>query len=122
MVNGNDYNMSYYLADDIYPPWVTLISGYSSPQTNKQRHFTKEQSRYRKDVKCAFGIIQAKYAIMKGTARLWSQEDLKYIIDCVIILHNMGIFYKQDMEELRIQDYENATRANLDTNRDIPII
>jgi hypothetical protein len=75
MVNGNDYNMSYYLADGIYPPWVTLISGYSSPQTNKQRHFTKEQSRYRKDVKCAFGIIQAKYAIMKGTARLWSQED-----------------------------------------------
>jgi hypothetical protein len=122
MVNGNDYNMSYYLADGIYPPWVTLISGYSSPQTNKQRHFTKEQSRYRKDVKCALGIIQAKCAIMKGTARLWSQEDLKYIIDCVIILHNMGIFYKQDMEELRIEDYENATHANLDTNRDIPII
>jgi hypothetical protein len=40
-VNGNDYNMGYYLADGIYPPWATLISDYSSPQTNKQRHFAK---------------------------------------------------------------------------------
>jgi hypothetical protein len=118
-VNSNDYNMCYYLADDIYPPWTTLISGYSSPQTNKQRHFAKEQSRYRKDVECAFDIIQAKYTIMKGPARLWSQEDLKYIVDCVIILYNMGIFYEQSMEELRIEDYENATRANLDNNRDV---
>jgi hypothetical protein len=35
-VNGNDYIMGYYLADDIYPRWATLISGYSSPQANKQ--------------------------------------------------------------------------------------
>jgi hypothetical protein len=41
-VNGNDYNMGYYLADSIYPLWATLISGYSSPQTNKQRHFAKK--------------------------------------------------------------------------------
>jgi hypothetical protein len=121
-VNGNDYNMGYYLANRIYPFWTTLISGYSSPQTNKQRHFAKEQSMYRKDVECVFGIMQAKYAIMKGPARLWSQEDLKYIVDCVIILHNMGIFYEQGMEDLRIEDYENATRGNLDNNRDVPAV
>jgi hypothetical protein len=121
-VNGNDYNMGYYLADRIYPFWTILISGYSSPQTNKQRHFTKEQSMYRKYVECVFGIMQAKYAIMKGPARLWSQEDLKYIVDCVIILHNMGIFYEQGMEDLRIEDYENATRGNLDNNIDVPAV
>jgi hypothetical protein len=121
-VNDNDYNMGYYLANRIYPFWTTLISGYSSPQTNKQRHFAKEQSMYRKDVECVFGIMQAKYAIMKRPARLWSQEDLKYIVDCVIILHNMGIFYEQGMEDLRIEDYENATRGNLDNNRDVPAV
>jgi hypothetical protein len=121
-VNGNDYNMGYYLADRIYHFWTILISGYSSPQTNKQRHFTKEQSMYRKYVECVFGIMQAKYAIMKGPARLWSQEDLKYIVDCVIILHNMGIFYEQGMEDLRIEDYENATRGNLDNNIDVPAV
>jgi hypothetical protein len=66
--------------------------------------------------------MQAKYVIMKGPDRLWSQEDLKYIVDCVIILHNMGIFYEQGMEELSIEDYENATRANLDNNRDVPTV
>jgi hypothetical protein len=59
---------------------------------------------------------------MKGPARLWSQEDLKYIVDCVIILHNMDIFYEQSMEELRIEDYENATRVNLDNKRDVPVV
>jgi hypothetical protein len=118
-VNGNDYNMGYYLADGIYPLWATLISGYSSPQTNKQRHFVKKQSRYRKNVEYAFIILQAKYEIMKGLARLWSQEYLKYIVDCVIILHNMGILYEQGMEELNIDDYENATRENLDNDRDV---
>jgi hypothetical protein len=53
---------------------------------------------------------------------LWSQEDLKYIIDCVIILNNMGIIYEQGMEESRIEDYENATCPNLDTNRDVPVV
>jgi hypothetical protein len=59
---------------------------------------------------------------MNEPARLWSQKDLKYIIDCVIILHNMGIFYKQGMKVLRIEGYENATHANLDNNRDVPAI
>jgi hypothetical protein len=36
MINRSDYSMGYYLADVIYPLWATLISGYSSPQTNKQ--------------------------------------------------------------------------------------
>jgi hypothetical protein len=121
-VNGNEYNMGYYLADGIYPPWATLVSGYSSPQSNKQKRFAEEQSKWRKDVERSFGKMQAKYAITKGPARLWSQEDLKYIIDCVVILNNMGIIYEQGMEELRIEDYENATRANLDTNRDVPAV
>jgi hypothetical protein len=121
-VNGNEYNMGYYLADGMYPPWATLVSGYSSPQSNKQKRFAEEQSKWRKDVERSFGKMQAKYAITKGPARLWSQEDLKYIIDCVVILNNMGIIYEQGMEELRIEDYENATCANLDTNRDVPTV
>jgi hypothetical protein len=34
----------------------------------------------------------------------------------------MGIYYEQGMEELSIDDYENATRANLDNNRDVPVV
>jgi hypothetical protein len=121
-VNGNNYNMGYYLAVGIYPPRAMLVTGFSSPQTNKQKRFAAQQSRYRKDVECSFGILQAQYAIIKGPARLWSEVDLKYIVDCVIILHNMAIVYEKDMEQLWIEDYENATRATLDTNRDVPTV
>lgn len=119
-VNGRQYNMGYYLADGIYPSWATLISGISSPQSNKHRYFTAKQQEYRKDVERAFGVLQAKYAIMKGPARLWNPVDLKFIVDCVVILHNMGILYDRDSEELRIEDYEDATPPNLNPNRNVP--
>jgi hypothetical protein len=89
------------------------------PSNEQAKTLCKKQSRYRKNVEYAFVILQAKYEIMKGLARLWSQEYLKYIVDCVIILHNMGILYEQGMEELSIDDYENATRGNLDNDRDV---
>jgi hypothetical protein len=79
IVNGKEYNMGYYLADGIYPEWATLITDISRPQTRQQRLFTRKQHEYRKDVERAFGVLQAQYAICKGPARLWSQEELKYI-------------------------------------------
>jgi hypothetical protein len=45
-VNGREYNMRYYLTNGIYPPWATLISGISRPQSTKQKYFTMKQSEY----------------------------------------------------------------------------
>jgi hypothetical protein len=118
-VNGREYNMGYYLTDGIYPHWATLISGISRPQSTKQKYFTIKQSEYRNDVERAFGVLQAKFAIIKGPVRQWSVVDLKYIVDCVIILHNMGIMYENGMEELRIEDYDDATRPTLDPNKNV---
>jgi hypothetical protein len=78
-----------------------------------------KQSEYRKDVEHAFGVLQAKYAIIKGLVRQWSVEDLKYNVDCVIILHNMRIMYESDMDELKIEDYDNTTQPTLDPNRNM---
>ena len=119
-VNGRDYDMGYYLADGIYPPWATLINGVSSPQSNKHKYFTLKQAAYRKDMERAFGVLQAKYAIIKGPARRFKPVALKYIVDCIIILHNMGIDYEKGMEELRIEDYDGATTPRLDPNRNVP--
>jgi hypothetical protein len=70
-VNGRNYNMGYYLADGIYPPWATLIGPISSPQRNKHKYFAAKQAEYRKEVERAFGVLQAKYQIIKeGPARL----------------------------------------------------
>jgi hypothetical protein len=37
--------------------------------------------------------------------------DLKYIVDCIIILHNMSIDYERDIEQLRADDYEHGSLA-----------
>lgn len=118
-VNGREYNMGYYLADGIYPPWATLITPIPAAVSNKQNRFNEKQQEYRKDVERTFGVLQAKYAIIKGPSRMWDPGDMKYIVQCVIILHNMGIKYERGMEQLEIEDYEGASRPSLDPNRNV---
>lgn len=88
-VNGNLYTTPYYLADGIYPEWATLVKTFSSPQDPKKKMFSKVQEATRKDVECAFGVLQARFAIIKGPSRMWQPAHLELIMNCCIILHNM---------------------------------
>ncbi|CAL5413495.1 unnamed protein product [Camellia sinensis] len=88
-INGNNYTMGYYLADGIYPQWSTFVKTIPSPRGNKQIHFAKAQESVRKDVERAFGVLQARFAIVRGPARFWKVETLKVIMKACIILHNM---------------------------------
>ena len=42
----------------------------------------------RKDVECAFGVLQARFVIVCGPARFFHLETLKDIMMACIILHN----------------------------------
>ncbi|GMQ07001.1 hypothetical protein CsSME_00051378 [Camellia sinensis var. sinensis] len=68
-INGHSYNMSYYLADGIYPQWTTLVQTISSPQGAKKQHFAMMQESARKDVERAFGVPQSRFAIIGGAVR-----------------------------------------------------
>ena len=57
-INCNDYSMGYYLADGIYPSWATFIKTIPAPQDRKRQYFASAQEAARKDVKCAFGVLQ----------------------------------------------------------------
>ncbi|KAJ9565986.1 hypothetical protein OSB04_001952 [Centaurea solstitialis] len=61
VINGKSYDMGYYLADEAC----------------------------RKDVKRAFGVLQSRFAIVAGPARLWRKEILHDIMTSCIIMHNM---------------------------------
>ena len=88
-INGHDYTMGYYLADGIYPSWSTFVKTIPTPQGNKRKLFAAAQESARKDVERAFGVLQARFAIVRGPARFFKQETLKDIMTACIILHNM---------------------------------
>ena len=88
-VNGTTYTRGYYLADGIYPEWATFVKSFSYPEDPKRLKFKKMQEAARKDVERAFGVLQSRWAIVRGPARFWYQKNLKDIMYTCIILHNM---------------------------------
>jgi hypothetical protein len=90
-VNGHVYNRYYLLTDGIYPQWSCFLQPIHEPQGEKKEHYTKMQSGARKDVERAFGVLQARWEIVKNPYRQWELDTMNNIILCCIILHNMII-------------------------------
>ncbi|XP_063939717.1 uncharacterized protein LOC135148430 [Daucus carota subsp. sativus] len=95
-LNGNNYNFGYYLADGIYPEWATFDKTIPRPQGEKRKLFSKYQEGQRKDVERAFGVLQSRFAIVRGPARFWDKGDLARIMRACIILHNMIVEDERD--------------------------
>lgn len=77
------------------------------------------QESVRKDVERAFGVLQARFAIVQGPARLWSQSNLHSIMKACIILHNMIVEDERDevnsdMEFTRTSDLVQISSAQPD--------
>ena len=98
--------MGYYLTNGIYPKWSTFVKTIPSPREQKKKLFTKAQEAYRKDVERAFGVLQARFAIVRGPARFFHGEVLQDIMKACVILHNMIIEDERDVNEAVELDYE----------------
>ena len=85
VANGHTYNYGYYLADGIYPRWQTFVKPVKNPQGKKVLDLHNAQAAARKDVKRAFGILQAQFAIVRGPARFWDQDMLWYVMTACVI-------------------------------------
>ena len=95
-INGTNYTIGYYLTNGIYPEWATFVKTISRPQGDKRKLFAKYQEGQRKDVERAFGVLQARFAIIRGPARFWDKEKLGRIMRACIILHNMIVEDERD--------------------------
>ncbi|CAL2280408.1 unnamed protein product [Prunus armeniaca] len=122
-VNNTVYQTGYYLADSIYPRWTTFVKSLPHPRTQKQKLFATYQEGYKKDVERCFGILQARWAIIRGAARMFDEEVLRSIMMTCIILHNMIVEDEYDYEAEEVYEpdpmnmaltriYEKPIRAN----------
>jgi hypothetical protein len=75
-------------------------------------------------VECAFGILQAKFSIVRRPACFWDETTFNDIMKACIILHNMIIEDERDPNEVKQgDDYEQMPESiSITVSRDQCII
>uniref|UniRef100_A0A453NS48 DDE Tnp4 domain-containing protein n=1 Tax=Aegilops tauschii subsp. strangulata TaxID=200361 RepID=A0A453NS48_AEGTS len=75
--------------DGIYPRWATFVKSIPAPDTRKHKTFAKRQEGARKDVERAFGVLQSRFAIVRGPAKGWKRKEIGDVMKACVIMHNM---------------------------------
>ena len=118
--------MAYYLTDGIYPKWGTFIQSISLLQAPKAVLFAHRQEAVRKDVERAFGVLQARFAIIKNPALFWDKAKIGKIMRACIILHNMIVederdgYTHFDVSEFQQGEDTGTSHVDLTYSIDIP--
>jgi hypothetical protein len=92
------------------------VKTISTPQGAKNKHFAAVQESTRKDVERAFGVLQARFAMVRQSARMFKLPELKEIMTACIILYNMIVEDERDEQDMLDFDYEQ-----LDENPSEPL-
>lgn len=77
------------------------------PIKEKEKHFYIMKEARRKDVDRSFGVIQAKYYIVKYPRRISEEGVMKYIMYTCIVLHNMMVVDLETLDNI-VSDMEES--------------
>ncbi|XP_042465657.1 uncharacterized protein LOC122048118 [Zingiber officinale] len=83
-----------------------------SPLFNDVLQGNTPEEAARKDVERAFGVLQSRWAMIKGPGRFWYKDNLKDIMYTYIILHNMIIENEGDAV-VNWSDDEGASQSQI---------
>ena len=89
MLNSVERDWMHFLVDGIYPEWSIFVNTHSDPTEPMKKKFAAAQERVRKDIACAFGVPMAQFHVLLRPFRRWFLEDIKDVLDCCVIIHNM---------------------------------
>ena len=96
------------------------------PQVPKAVLFAQHQEAVRKDVERAFGVLQARFAIVKNPALFWDKEKIGNIMRACIVLHNMIVEDERDgytllnLSEFQEGEDTGTSHVDLTYSTDIP--
>lgn len=112
-INGRIRHLLYYLADGIYPNWALFSKTINECGSTKEKEYDASQEAIRKDVERAFGVLVARFHILKHPARLWYRSHIATVMKACIILHNMVVesrrgHYESKMFALRFSEDARA--------------
>jgi hypothetical protein len=103
-VNGTTRDWMYFLADGIYPDWSIFVKTVRIALNRMEEIFKTSQEGARKDIERAFGVLVKRFQYLKRPLRHWYIKDIKNILHCCIIMHNMIV-------ECRRNEYMAATNG-----------
>ena len=99
----------------------TLLGAHLSRESKnpkKQCEFARVQEAARKDIERAFGVLQSRFAIVRGPARFGDKKTLKNIMTCCVILHNMILKDERGMDlEFLYDNVGSRVKPARDPNR-----
>ncbi|CAH1993856.1 unnamed protein product [Acanthoscelides obtectus] len=100
------------LGDEAYPLKVYLMRPYSGRGLDEQREvYNYRLSRARRIVECAFGILCAKWRILKKEIE-YHPDKAEIIVKTTCLLHNIIIAREGFSSEINIQRNTPATEIN----------
>jgi hypothetical protein len=110
--------MGYYLVDGIYPEWATLVKTIRNPEGRAEAEFAKAQEASRKDIERYFGVLQARFAIVRGPSHFWDKGTLHDIMTTCVILHNLIIEDEKHLNfEFFFDNVDNCVKPSRNTDR-----
>ena len=77
-----------------------------NPQDEKKKHFIKRQEACRKDVERCFGVLKARFTIIRNPCRQWGMQGISDIMFACCILHNMILAFNDNVPMERRLTFE----------------
>lgn len=107
-INGRRRDWMYFLVDGIYPCWSIFVKTHQNPTSQVEFKFSKRQEHVRKDIERCFGILVKKFGILKHHLRGWHMDELRMLVNCCVILHNMTQEVRRDQytfsDEMEVEE------------------
>jgi hypothetical protein len=115
-INGTVFEQLWIMVDGIYPEISRFVKNVLEPLTDNHKYYSKWQESCRKSVERAFGILQRKFHILVHDIELFYEQDIRYVVEACIILHNMMVEVRVNRDEEEHGDNYQEVMPDPSTN------